>query len=90
MLEEFLSNVGISTQWINTYSPEMMNDHIMTEGIRSLMIEASLPKGLLAELAVIFIYLKNRFPNRDIKNEIPCTRWFGTICSVWYLKVIES
>ena len=93
--EDCLINMGIRMERTNAYSPEMNGvaerlNRTMAEGVRSLMIEAELPKGLWAELATSFIYLKNRFPHRSINNEIPYTLWYGRKCSARHLKVIGS
>lgn len=92
---DYLKKVGIRHQRTNIYSPEMNGvaerlNRSMAEGIRSLRIEAELPKGLWAELAGTFIYLRNRFPHRSIQKQIPYTLMFERKCSVRHLKVIGS
>ncbi|GBL62227.1 Retrovirus-related Pol polyprotein from transposon TNT 1-94 [Araneus ventricosus] len=82
IFEENLKKAGIRHQRTNIYSPEMngVAEHLnrtMAEGVRCLRLEAGLPKGLRAELAYTFIYLKNRFPQKSIKGKISYTLRYG-------------
>lgn len=93
--KQFLEKDGIVAERTNVYSPEMNGvaerlNRTIANGIRAIRLEADLPKGLWAELALAFIYLHNRFPHRSINNQIPFSLFFDRKCSVRHLKVIGS
>ncbi|GBM04770.1 Retrovirus-related Pol polyprotein from transposon TNT 1-94 [Araneus ventricosus] len=95
IFEDDLKKAGIRHQRTNIYSPEMNGvaerlNRTMAEGVRCLRLESELPKGLWAELAYTFIYLKDRFPHKSRKGKIPCTLMYGKKCSVRHLKDIGS
>ena len=58
--------------------------------IRVLLIDTQFPKYLWPELFDTMLYLKNRSPNKAVRDIIPYEALYGSKLNFSYLKIINS
>uniref|UniRef100_T1IKC7 Retroviral polymerase SH3-like domain-containing protein n=1 Tax=Strigamia maritima TaxID=126957 RepID=T1IKC7_STRMM len=56
--------------WMESKIAKRVNQTVHDD-VRAILDETQLPDQLWAELALMFIYVKNRFPHSGINNQIP-------------------
>uniref|UniRef100_T1J0W8 Endonuclease n=1 Tax=Strigamia maritima TaxID=126957 RepID=T1J0W8_STRMM len=102
-LGEFMSNEfvkhleseGVDAQRTNAYSPQMNGiaervNQSVHDGVRAILDETQLPDQLWAELALMFIYLKNRFLHSGINNQVPYILFRKRDLQLKHLKILGS
>ncbi|SCZ91573.1 BZ3500_MvSof-1268-A1-R1_Chr1-2g01498 [Microbotryum saponariae] len=77
----FLEEQGITRQLSIPDTPQQNGvaeraNHLITEGVRSMLHQSGLPHALWAEALAMYVYVKNRSPHSTNSGTTPHTHWY--------------
>ena len=90
--KEYLRAEGIRHELTIPKTPEQNGkaermNRTLVESIRSMLIDANLPKKFWAECLMTVVYLRNRSPTKAVPNMTPFEAWHGHKPDVSHLRV---
>ena len=90
--KEYLRAEGIRHELTIPKTPEQNGkaermNRTLVESIRSMLIDANLPKKFWAECLMTVVYLRNRSPTKAVPNMTPFEAWYGHKPDVSHLRV---